>query len=69
MIYDGNGIPKVTDVERISKSSKRSYAGVRDVRPVKYGYGIMVLSTPKGLLTGDEARKEHVGGEVMFKIW
>ncbi|MFA6077956.1 MAG: 30S ribosomal protein S8 [Candidatus Paceibacterota bacterium] len=69
LMYEGNGAPRVTDVERVSKSSKRVYIGVREVRRVKYGHGVMVLSTPKGLLTGDEARKEHVGGEVMFKIW
>lgn len=69
LVYEGNGSPRVTDVERVSKSSKRVYVGVREVRRVKYGHGVMVLSTPKGLLTGDEARKEHVGGEVMFKIW
>ncbi|MEK7134317.1 MAG: 30S ribosomal protein S8 [Patescibacteria group bacterium] len=61
--------PRVTGVQRLSKPSRRMYMGVRDMRPVRQGYGLLVLSTPKGLMTGSEARKEHVGGEVLFKIW
>lgn len=61
--------PKITDVSRISGPSKRVYYGVSDMRPVKNGYGLLVLSTPKGILTGREAKKEHVGGEALFKIW
>lgn len=61
--------PKIHDVKRVSKSSRRVYFGVHDVRPVKNGRGLLVLSTPKGIKTGDEARKEHVGGEALFEIW
>jgi small subunit ribosomal protein S8 len=61
--------PRINDVKRISKSSRRVYCGVDNVRSVKNGRGLLVLSTPKGILTGDEARKEHVGGEALFEIW
>jgi small subunit ribosomal protein S8 len=61
--------PRVNDVKRISKPSRRMYASVHDIRPVKNGHGILVLSTPKGILTGDQAKSEHVGGEVLFEIW
>lgn len=61
--------PRVTDVKRVSKSSKRVYTGVKDISPVKYGHGIAVLSTPKGIMTDKLARKEMVGGEVLFTIW
>ena len=61
--------PRIHDVERVSKSSRRVYCGVHDVKLVKNGRGLLVLSTPKGILTGDEARKEHVGGEALFQIW
>ena len=64
-----DGAPKVVGVDRVSKSSCRVYNGVKDIRPVKYGKGIMVLSTPKGILTDKQARKEQVGGEVLFKMW
>lgn len=66
--YKG-GSPRVTDVKRISKSSKRVYAGVKDIAPVKYGHGLRVLTTPKGIMTDKLARKEMVGGEVLFTIW
>ncbi len=66
--YDGK-FPRVTNVERISKPSRRIYMKAKELRPVKNGSGLLVVSTPKGVLTGDEARKELVGGEVLFKIW
>lgn len=66
--YTNSG-PKVHDVKRISKPSRRLYVGSGDIRPVRNGYGILVLSTPKGILTGDQAKKEHVGGETLFEIW
>lgn len=58
--------PKITGVDRISKSSCRVYKGVKDI---KKSYGLTVLSTPKGILTDKEAKKEMVGGEVLFKLW
>ncbi|MDB4984229.1 MAG: ribosomal protein small subunit ribosomal protein [Patescibacteria group bacterium] len=61
--------PRITDVKRVSKSSRRVYCGVHDIKPIKNGRGLLVLSTPKGILTGDEARKAHVGGEALFQIW
>jgi len=69
--YEGshpNITPKINDVKRISKLSKRVYQGVKDIRPVKFGYGLVVLSTPKGVMSGKDARKEMVGGEVLFQI-
>lgn len=61
--------PRINGVERVSKPSKRVYTGVKDITAVKYGHGTVVLSTPKGIITGKEARKEMVGGEILFKIW
>jgi len=55
--------------KRISKPSRRMYIGVRDLRPVKRGHGLLVLSTPSGIVTGKEAREKRVGGEVLFEIW
>ncbi len=63
------GNPKVQGVERVSKSSRRVYRGVKEIRPTRNGFGLTVLSTPKGILTDKQARKEMVGGEVLFKIW
>lgn len=64
-----DGKPRVQGAERVSKSSRRVYKGVKDIRPVKNGYGLLVLTTPKGILTDKQARKEMVGGEALFKIW
>lgn len=61
--------PKITDVKRVSKFSRRLYRGMREIYPVKQGYGISVFSTPKGILTGNDARKQKVGGELLFEIW
>ena len=66
--YKG-GLPRVHDVKRVSKPSKRMYTGVKDISPVKYGHGMLVLSTPKGIMTDKQARKEMVGGELLFTIW
>lgn len=64
-----DGTPKVNGVERVSKSSRRIYKGVKEIKPTRNGYGMTVLTTPKGILTDKEARKEMVGGEVLFKVW
>lgn len=61
--------PKITEVERISKQSRRVYFSMKDIHSVRNGTGLLVLSTPKGILSGKEARKEQVGGEALFKIW
>lgn len=61
--------PRLSGVRRISKPSRRVYLGVHDLRPVKQGHGRMILSTPAGILTGEEARKSRVGGEALFQIW
>jgi len=61
--------PKIKEVERVSKQSRRVYFGMKDIHSVRNGSGILVLSTPKGILSGKEARKENVGGEALFKLW
>lgn len=64
-----DGVSKIQDVVRISKSSRRIYMGVSDIRPVKNGFGLTIFSTPKGILSDKQAKKELVGGEALFKIW
>jgi small subunit ribosomal protein S8 len=64
-----NGRPAIIGAKRISKPSRRMYFGVRDVRPIKQGHGLLVLSTPKGVMTGAQAREARVGGEALFEIW
>ena len=64
-----NAQPSIQGVKRISKPSRRMYLGVRAVKPVKRGYGLLVLSTPAGILSGKEAKLKRVGGEALFEIW
>lgn len=64
---DGTGV--ITGIEFLSKPSRRLYGGYKNISPVLSGYGIAVLSTPKGIMTGEEAKKEKVGGALLFKIW
>lgn len=66
--YDGRQ-SAVTDVKRISKPGLRVYEGAKNLPRVLNGLGIAVISTPKGLLTDKDARKEGVGGEVMAYVW
>ena len=68
VLYKKDHSPKITYVKRISKPSRRLYIGVKDIYPVKQGFGDLFLSTPKGILTGNDAKKEMVGGEVLFEI-
>lgn len=69
LAYDESGKSKVTGVERVSKLSRRVYKGADEIIPVRNGFGVFVFSTPKGVMTGKEARKQNVGGEALFKIW
>lgn len=67
--YDDDGKHFINGVKRISKPGRRIYKSVNEIRPVRYGYGSLILSTPKGIMTDKEARKESVGGEALFEIW
>lgn len=64
---EGNHV--INDLDRVSKLSRRVYSGSKDLRPFKHGKGAYVLTTPKGIMTDKMARKENVGGEVLFRIW
>jgi small subunit ribosomal protein S8 len=64
-----NGVGAISNIKLISKPSRRVYAGKDDLRPVRNGYGISIISTPKGLMTGDEARKMGIGGEIICEVW
>jgi len=57
------------NLKRISKPGQRIYIKKTDIKPVLYGYGISIFSTPRGVMTGGEARKAGVGGEYLCKIW
>lgn len=67
--YTEGGAHAINGVQRISKPGRRLYMGVGDIHPVKFGRGKRILSTPAGILTGEEAKAKNVGGEELFIIW
>mgnify|MGYP001584581599 CR=1 FL=1 len=62
-------VPKINDIVRVSKPSKRLYRGVKEVFPVNQGLGISIISTNKGLMTDKQAKNQSIGGEILCKIW
>lgn len=61
--------PAIQDLKRISKPGVRRYRGYRDIKPVRHGLGISIFSTPKGVITGEEAAKAKIGGEYICEIY
>ncbi|MCL5784268.1 MAG: 30S ribosomal protein S8 [Patescibacteria group bacterium] len=66
--YD-NKQPALTDVKRVSKPGRRVYQGKKMLPRVLGGLGVAIISTPKGVMTDKQARKEGVGGEIMAYVW
>lgn len=64
-----NRKPVLTDVKRISKPGKRVYTGTKLIPRVYNGLGFAIISTPKGIMSDKQARKENVGGEIMAFVW
>jgi small subunit ribosomal protein S8 len=61
--------PAILGVKRVSRPGQRIYAPSQNIKKVRGGYGISIVSTSKGLMTGKEARKQKVGGEILCEIW
>lgn len=59
----------IEGIKRVSKPGLRQYVGVDEIPRVLGGLGVAILSTPKGVLTGQEAREQNVGGEVLAHVW
>ncbi len=59
----------ITDMQRVSRPGLRRYTSSKEIPMVLGGMGIAVVSTPQGLMTGDDARRQNVGGELLFKVW
>jgi small subunit ribosomal protein S8 len=67
--YDDNHQPVIKQVKRVSRPSLRVYVAAQEMKPIRGGLGIHILSTPAGVLVDREARKRNVGGEVICTIW
>ena len=60
---------KINEITKISKPGRRVYAAVDDLPTVKSGRGMLIISTSKGLMTGREAKKNRLGGEILVRVW
>lgn len=67
--YSKDGKPAIANVQRVSRPRKRIYVKKDDIPQIRSGFGISILSTNKGVLSGDEAATQNVGGEFLLKIW
>ena len=64
-----NEIPAISSLKVVSRPGQRIYKSYKEIGRVKRGYGIVIISTSKGLMTDKEARKQKIGGEVICEIW
>lgn len=67
--YGPNNEAVIRDLKRISRPGCRVYLGREEIRRVQGGLGISILTTPKGVMTGRQARREGVGGEILCEVW
>lgn len=67
--YDENGKSVINELKRISKPGRRVYKGKDEIKRFKNGYGTIIVSTNKGVLSNDDAHKEGVGGEILCTVW
>ncbi len=60
---------EISGLKRVSKPGQRIYTGSKEIKGTKGKYGLVIVSTPKGLMTGKDARRNKVGGEIICEIW
>lgn len=60
---------RITEIVRLSKPGRRYYVNAREIPVVKRGRGLVIVSTSRGIMTGDQAKHEHVGGELICKVY
>jgi len=69
VINEPGTVAKINEITKISKPGRRVYAGADELPVVKSGRGAVIVSTSKGLMTGREAKKNRLGGEILVKVW
>ncbi|MBX3293717.1 MAG: 30S ribosomal protein S8 [Acidobacteria bacterium] len=67
--YDTKGISSITHMSRVSRPGRRVYVGSQEIPKVLGGYGINIVSTSKGLMSGKRARQERMGGEILAEVY
>lgn len=69
VINEPGTVAKLGEISKISKPGRRVYSAAADIPTVKSGRGMVIISTSKGLMTGKEAKKNHLGGEILVRVW
>jgi small subunit ribosomal protein S8 len=64
-----DGEPVIAEIARVSKPGRRVYSSIKDLKPIRNGMGISILSTPKGVMSDAAARDQNVGGEVLCRVY
>ncbi|CAA9433069.1 MAG: SSU ribosomal protein S8p (S15Ae) [uncultured Pyrinomonadaceae bacterium] len=67
--YDAKGASSITHLSRVSRPGRRVFVGATEIPRVLGGYGVNIVSTSRGLMSGKKARKENVGGEILAEIY
>ena len=67
--YDSLNRPAITSLKRVSKPSRRIYSPSSKIKKIRQGFGFQILSTPRGILSGKDARREKIGGEVICEVY
>ena len=63
------GSPAIHEIQRVSKPGRRVYSSIKDLRLVRNGLGISIISTPKGVMSDNAAREQNVGGEIICEVY
>lgn len=69
VINEPGTVARINEIAKVSKPGRRVYAGADDLKAVKSGRGMEIISTSKGLMTGREAKKNRLGGEILVRVW
>ncbi|MCB0393598.1 MAG: 30S ribosomal protein S8 [Bdellovibrionales bacterium] len=67
--YTNEGKPLISEIKRVSRPGLRRYCASDSIPKVRSGFGVTILSTNKGILSDESARKENVGGEILINVW
>jgi len=67
--YDAKGTPSITHISRVSSPGRRVYVGASEIPKVLGGYGVNILSTSRGLMSGKNAKRENIGGEILANVY
>ncbi len=68
-IFEPGATARIHEIVKVSKPGRRVYSGASELPVIKSGRGMVIVSTSRGLMTGREAKKNHLGGEVLVKVW